>query len=78
MFSVLVRIVNFTEVSTAGYRIEPPNPPNAGMQNEPPLVLSLAEPFPYFLVVRWPVHVGAPLTARVILSGTSVLPLASP
>src|SRR5580693_10287434 len=69
MFSVLVRIVSFTERSTPGYCIEPPKPPNSGMQNEPPLVLSFTLMLPNFFVVRWPLQVGGPVRARAAVAG---------
>lgn len=75
MFCVLVRIVSFTERSTPGYCIEPPKPPNAGMQNEPPLVLSITLIFPNFFVVRCPLQVGGPVTSRAAVADAGTVPL---
>jgi hypothetical protein len=75
MSSVLVRIVNFTDRWTPGYCIEPPKPPNAGMQKAPALVLSLTLIPPYLLFVCWPMQAGGPVTAGANVTGAGIVPL---
>jgi hypothetical protein len=77
MLAVLVRIDNITARSPLGYCSDPPNPPNAGMQNDPPPGLSSPEWPPYVIIVRCRAQAGGPLTARANAAGERVSPLAA-